>query len=565
MAADGLGLHGGPQSPHPLCSAAFAVLWFATMIQHAVAGVHCGGHKAPNCAACPQGNGPEWCHGDCVWRRGRCVEKNSQAARGGKKQGADYYAILGVAPNANDAAIKKAYRAKSLEYHPDKCADDKEACQAKFIEVSTAYEVLSDADKRKVYDRDGEEGLKEGAQQDQNAEAMFRQYFGREPNGKVRIVHRGGRMMFMEEGEEGPEENLYDNTDVEELTQETWNAFVNQRDEPWLVLFYKPNNDESREMAGEYKQLATTFADIVKIGAVNCRKQRDTCGQASVTDFPGLRWFPEEQNKPPDVVDEQLTAKAIGKFISNNLRDFSTILSGRHDMRSWLDSLSVPSVVLFTDKKEVPPMWKALSREYQNRVALGTVLRCDKSGVFKTELQREFDVRIPAIIQVDPLQKLGAIAETFDSQLKKKVLNLWFMKLIATGRKAGPAASFKEWTRQRQEAGDCTPTDSQFCFLWLKAGADKQVEEAMRSLAVKYRRDPIKMMWVSVELNPAVLEAFGLEHSDSSDFFLAYRSKRGRFKVHEGGLTLQELDTFVDGTLNGGPLPGKVQMQHLEL
>eukprot|EP00971_Amphidinium_carterae_P101707 2012945-Amphidinium_carterae.1 len=73
------------------------------------------------------------------------------------------------------------------------------------------------------------------------------------------------------------------------------------------------------------------------------------------------------------------------------------------------------------------------------------------------------------------------------------------------------------------------------------------------------------MMWVSIELNPTVLDAFGLENADGSDFFIAYRSKRGRFKVHEGGLTLEELDTFVDGTLNGGPLPGKVKTEHLEL
>merc|ERR1719242_2904799 len=97
-------------------------------------------------------------------------------------------------------------------------------------------------------------------------------------------------------------------------------------------------------------------------------------------------------------------------------------------------------VVLFTDKRDVPPMWKALSREFKGRVALGTVLHCDKNGVFKTELQRLFDVRVPSVVHIDALGEVGAIAEKFDSKMKKDVLALWFQKAIAVSKKAGPAA-----------------------------------------------------------------------------------------------------------------------------
>merc|ERR1719191_1099687 len=132
------------------------------------------------------------------------------------------------------------------------------------------------------------------------------------------------------------------------------------------------------------------------------------------------------------------------------------------------------------------------------------------------------------------------------------------MKIIAQKKKAGPQATFKEWSRQRFEAGDCGPKDGQFCFLWLKAGAAPAVEEATRQLAQKYRTDPIKMMWANVELNPGLLEAFGLENSDATDFFVAYRPKRSKFKVHEGSFKFAELDSFVDGVLNGGPLTGRL-------
>ncbi len=66
----------------------------------------------------------------------------------------DYYKILGVGKNATDEEIKKAYRKLARKYHPDRNPGDKQA-EERFKEVSQAHDVLSDADKRKEYDRGG--------------------------------------------------------------------------------------------------------------------------------------------------------------------------------------------------------------------------------------------------------------------------------------------------------------------------------------------------------------------------------------------------------------------------
>ena len=76
----------------------------------------------------------------------------------------DYYEILGIGRNADDAAIKKAYRTLAMKYHPDRNPGDSQAVQ-RMKELNEAYAVLSDPQKRRLYDQYGHAGL-EGYSQD---------------------------------------------------------------------------------------------------------------------------------------------------------------------------------------------------------------------------------------------------------------------------------------------------------------------------------------------------------------------------------------------------------------
>ena len=76
--------------------------------------------------------------------------------------GRDFYAILGVSKDATADEIKKAYRKGAMKWHPDKNPNNVEEAQQKFQDISDAFQTLSDPQKREVYDRYGEEGLKAG-------------------------------------------------------------------------------------------------------------------------------------------------------------------------------------------------------------------------------------------------------------------------------------------------------------------------------------------------------------------------------------------------------------------
>lgn len=77
------------------------------------------------------------------------------------EQQRDLYEVLGVDRNADEAAIKKAYRKLAKKYHPDANPGDKEAEQ-KFKEATNAYAILSDADKRRQYDQFGHAAFENG-------------------------------------------------------------------------------------------------------------------------------------------------------------------------------------------------------------------------------------------------------------------------------------------------------------------------------------------------------------------------------------------------------------------
>ncbi|KAF8638271.1 hypothetical protein AX17_002293 [Amanita inopinata Kibby_2008] len=93
---------------------------------------------------------------------------------------ADLYKVLDVDRSASDTDIRHAYKKLSRKYHPDKNKDPD--AESKFVDIAHAYEVLSDPEKRQIYDHHGEEGLKshENGQQ-ANPFDMFQSFFGGRP------------------------------------------------------------------------------------------------------------------------------------------------------------------------------------------------------------------------------------------------------------------------------------------------------------------------------------------------------------------------------------------------
>lgn len=89
----------------------------------------------------------------------------------------DYYDILGVDRNANDMEVKRAYKKLAMKYHPDRNPGDKKA-ETQFKKLGEAYEVLSDPNKRQIYDQYGHSGFNQASNTYSNSTSHFTDIFG---------------------------------------------------------------------------------------------------------------------------------------------------------------------------------------------------------------------------------------------------------------------------------------------------------------------------------------------------------------------------------------------------
>uniref|UniRef100_K3WV03 DnaJ homolog subfamily C member 16 n=1 Tax=Globisporangium ultimum (strain ATCC 200006 / CBS 805.95 / DAOM BR144) TaxID=431595 RepID=K3WV03_GLOUD len=234
----------------------------------------------------------------------------------------DYYKILGVKKDFSDRELKKAYRTLALKYHPDKVDNDeeKEKAKEKFVEVSEAYEVLSDAQKKEEYDEarlhggggpggsggfgGGFGGQRGGRTTDESMHAfnkMFENVFGHGFGGGMGGGFGGfggGHTEFQFSGMDGfghgfpggggrpqrPQAVYPKDSPVRSLSKKKFPG--KDANNEWLVEFYSAQDQASLKFKDHYENIARDLSGKVKVGAVNCDKHAKFCSALKVGSYP---------------------------------------------------------------------------------------------------------------------------------------------------------------------------------------------------------------------------------------------------------------------------------------
>uniref|UniRef100_A0AC34RN72 DnaJ homolog subfamily C member 10 n=1 Tax=Panagrolaimus sp. JU765 TaxID=591449 RepID=A0AC34RN72_9BILA len=177
----------------------------------------------------------------------------------------DYYELLGVARDADDRTIRKAFKKIAIQKHPDKNKDDPSA-HAEFVKINRAYEVLKDEKLRKKYDQYGEEGLKDdfhGGNEYQSWQ-FYRDNFG-----------------------------IYDDdAEIVTLNAADFQNVLNSG-ELWFINFYSTYCSHCHELAPTWREFAREMEGVVRIGAVNCAESIHLCQSQQIMGYPSLVVYPD--------------------------------------------------------------------------------------------------------------------------------------------------------------------------------------------------------------------------------------------------------------------------------
>ena len=127
-----------------------------------------------------------------------------------------------------------------------------------------------------------------------------------------------------------------------------------------LVHFYKPSDGKSKDYVSEYDKFATDFDGMIKVAALNCVQFKELCEKEEISEYPTFKVYPP---LPAPVmlyegkIESNPLVNYMGKFISNRTSDLNM-----NNFDSWIaTNPNLPKAVLFTDKKGVPLIFKALS------------------------------------------------------------------------------------------------------------------------------------------------------------------------------------------------------------
>jgi len=217
---------------------------------------------------------------------------------------------LTAAASASTADIKKAYRKLSIMFHPDKNPGTEEQAMAllAFKDISAAYELLSDPQKRAMFD---DIGSGEAHEQFHSQEAY-------EKYGKAN------------------QDNFYQgHKHITPLTETLWERRVGTGDEVWLVEFYAPWCSACQNLLPTYKAIADDLADdaSIEVGAVNCVTQPTICGDwFAISAYPTLiacndkHGTRQEYHGPKDQASVTTWIRAVAKewrwlFATSNIVD----------------------------------------------------------------------------------------------------------------------------------------------------------------------------------------------------------------------------------------------------
>ena len=508
--------------------------------------------------------------------------------------GEDYYKLLGVKRTASKAEIKKAFKKLSLKYHPDKNKDNPKKAKEMFIKIANAYEVLSNDEKRKIYDQYGEEGIKANEQgggsnfnfDNMGFEEIFSQFFGGGGGGaKFEFNFGGGHggkkkqsssgfggfgsifdTIFGGGGDNGgfggfqggqygggqkkpkngmKDQNYFKNTKVQTLKMKSLTLLYSRKN-IWFVYFYRKGDQNYEKYVNTMIEFAEKTEGLFNAGAVNCIKDEEICEEFEVAETPSIIFFSENEkdyNKYEGKVDFNslfnYATKRMSYYVNEITKEkLSDFFSKKNDKYH---------VILFTSKESTPSLYKALSKYFINKLIFGEVHQNQK------ELVQLFKIKeFPTLMVM--LDEEKNKYEVYKNKMNYESIKSYLNKFV-TKKKVVNDNKVKEMNYNIYNTlSTCSSSDGKnICLIYLTKDnrPNSKDKKILESIADKYENDHIKVFYLNYKKNKNIFNSFE-DVNENNAKAVIIKGKRKKYMNIEKDEFESNIYNAVENVISGG-------------
>ena len=311
---------------------------------------------------------------------------------------------------------------------------------------------------------------------------------------------------------------------------------------------------------------------MFKLAGLNCKKYKDLCSKQGVTEFPTYKIYPPLP-APPMKYEGKIEPKRIlsylGRFVDNKAQELNN-----NNFDDFINSkASIPKVLLFTNKKNVPLIFKRLSVQFhvskynfyvifniQNKIDFG-IVRSEDTGITSKYKVKSF----PKIMAIGVDKK----TKFYEGEMRYKLImdfcNIYQETFFRVGEESTPNEEPKKpWMTDRfpeytkESAGTlCFNVDGALCVLIVhKEKPSDSLQNIMFSiqnwLSPKISRGiKYKFGWINSSTQNAMTTALGLKKGDGPKLVLINRGSRKRFHLYDGEITEENLQKIFDSLASG--------------
>ena len=508
--------------------------------------------------------------------------------------GEDYYKILGVKRTATKAEIKRAFKKLSLKYHPDKNKDNPKKAKEMFIKIANAYEVLSNDEKRKIYDQYGEEGIKAEEQgggagahfnfDNMGFEEIFSQFFGGGKGGGGAkfefnmggggnkrqgssgfggfggifdtIFGGGGNGGFggFQGGQQGrkqkpkdgmKDQNYFKNTKVKSIKMKSLTLLYSRKN-IWFVYFYRKGDQNYEKYVKTMIEFAEKTEGLFNAGAVNCIKDEEICEEFEVSQTPSIMFFSENE-KDYNRYDGKVDFNSLFNYATKRMSYYVNEITKEKLSDFFSKKNDKYHVILFTSKDSTPSLYKALSKFFINKLIFGEVHKT------QTELVELFKIReFPTLMVM--LDEEKNKYEIYKNKMNYESIKSYLNKFV-NKKKNVNNNKIKEMNYNIYNTlGTCSNSDGKnICLLFLtkENKPNKKDIQILENIHDKYEKDHIKVYYLNYKKNRNIFKSFE-DINESNAKAVIIKGKRKKYMNLDKDEFENNVYNAVENVISGG-------------